>query len=710
MNRFDTDGIINDKIDDIISKLTTEEKCSLMKYDSPAIERLGIPAHNWWNEGLHGLARAGTATMFPQAIAMAASFDNSLIEKVADVISTEARAKYNQNIKYNDVDKYKCLTLWSPNINIFRDPRWGRGHETYGECPYLTSVIGSAFVKGIQGNKKGYLKAAACAKHLAVHSGPEALRHGFNANVTLKDLYETYLPAFETLVCKSGVSGIMGAYNMVNGQPCCGSEYLNDIVRNKWGFEGYFVSDCWAIADFHTNHHITANAVESAAMAIKNGCDVNCGVTYLYAVQAYNDGLITDDDINKAVRHILLVRMCLDTLGENYKNPYGENPYNKIPYDAVDCKEHNQLSETIACKSMVLLKNNGILPLDKNKLKNIAVIGPEADSRIVLKGNYYGTSSQLVTFLEGIHKEFDDFGRVLYSEGCHLFLDRVEPLSLPDDRMSEVKAIADISDVIILCVGLDSTLEGEQGDTGNADASGDKNNLLLPESQRRLIKVVEETGKPFIIVLSSGSAINVESEKASAIIQTWYSGTFGGIALAKILFGEISPSGKLPVTFYEKSELLPDFNDYSMKNRTYRYAENNVLYPFGYGLTYSDVKCTDLKVVSADIKNGAEINVSVKNCGSYDTDEVVQIYIKDNVSKLAVKNFSLCGFKRINIKKNDSINLNFNIEPKFFEVVGNDGKRFADSDSFTIFAGVNQPDEISLKLTGNKCLSVDIDF
>ncbi|MGN0607478.1 MAG: glycoside hydrolase family 3 C-terminal domain-containing protein [Oscillospiraceae bacterium] len=705
-----TNDKMNRIIEDIISELTIEEKCSLMKYDSPAIERLGIPAMNWWNEGLHGYARGGTATMFPQAIGLASTFDDSLIKKMGGIISDEARAKYNQNMKYNDIDKFKGLTLWSPNINIFRDARWGRGQETYGECPYLTGVMGKAFVEGIQGDDDGYIKAAACVKHFAAHSGPEGERHGFNAEVSMKDLHETYLPAFRKIICETDVAGVMGAYNSINGEACCASEYLNNLLRNEWNFNGYFVSDCGAVDDIHTSHHITENSVESAALAINNGCNVNCGVTYLYAYQAYKDGLISEEKIDDAVRNILLTRLSLDTLGEKYKNPNGENPYNSIPYDIVDSREHNELSRKIAEKSMVMLKNNGILPIDKSRISRIAVIGPQADSRMVLKGNYYGTPSKTVTFLEGIRNEFENYGRVFYSEGCHMLKDRVESIALPDDRIGEALTIAELSDVSIICVGYDSTVEGEDGDTENALASGDKLDIRLPEPQRKLIKAIEKLNKPFIIVLSSGSAVNVESEKASAIIQTWYPGAWGGIALADILFGRISPSGKLPVTFYEKTELLPDFRDYSMKNRTYRYAENNVLYPFGYGLTYSKMKCSNMKIISADLKNGIDLSINIENIGEYDTDEILQIYIKDNASKYAVKNHKLCGFKRIHLKQGENMTVDMHIEPCCFEVVDDDGRTFVDSDDFTLYAGISQPDELSCKLTGMECLSSDIKF
>lgn len=705
-----TNNKMKEIIEDIISQLTVEEKCSLMRYDSPSIERLGIPAANWWNEGLHGYARGGTATMFPQAIGIAATFDDSLIRKMGDVVSDEARAKYNRNVIYNDVDKYKGLTLWSPNINIFRDSRWGRGQETYGECPYLTGTMGKAFVEGIQGNDEGYLKAAACVKHYAAHSGPEGLRHGFDAKVSMKDLHETYLSAFRKIITETDVAGVMGAYNSINGEPCCANEYLNDILRNEWNFNGYFVSDCGAVEDINENHHKTDNVMESAALAISKGCNLNCGEAYQSAFEAYKNGMVKEEDLDNALRNILLVRLSLDTLGEKFRNPNGQNPYDSMSFEIVDCKEHNDLSKDIARKSMVMLKNDGILPIDKNKVKKIAVIGATADSRMVLKGNYYGTNSTSVTFLEGIRNEFEDCGRVFYSEGCAILKDKVEPLALDDDRIGEALTIAEIADLSIVCVGYDSTIEGEDGDAENSLASGDKIDIRLPASQRRLVEAIEKLGKPFIIVLSSGSAVNVESEKASAIIQTWYPGGWGGLALADILFGNVSPSGKLPVTFYEKTELLPAFDDYSMKNRTYRYAENNVLYPFGYGLTYSKTKCSNLNIKSADAKNGIDLSIDIENIGDYDTDDVIQIYIKDNKSEYAVRNHKLCGFKRIHLNKGEKITADMHIDNYCFEVVDDNGKIFIDSDNFTLYAGTSQPDELSCKLNGCECVSVEIDL
>ena len=433
-----------------------------LRFDAPAIDRLGIPAYNWWNEGLHGLARSGTATMFPQAIALAAMFDT---------------------------DIYKGLTLWAPNINIFRDPRWGRGHETYGEDPYLTAENGKAYVKGLQGEGKT-LRTAACAKHFAVHSGPEALRHEFDAQVSEKELEETYLPAFEALVKDARVEGVMGAYNRVNGEASCVSGRLMDKLK-EWGFDGYFVSDCWAIRDFHEHHHITNNAVESAALALTKGCDVNCGCTYANVLAALDEGLVTKEDIRKACVHLMRTRIRLGMFDD-------KTEYDDIPYDTVSCPEHKAVSLECAEKSMVLLKNNGILPLDENKLRTIAVIGPNSDSRTALEGNYNGTADRYVTFLEGIEDRFK--GRVIYAEGCHLYKDRSSNLAKAGDRYAEAMAAAEAADIVILCVGLDATIEGEEGDTGNEFSSGDKTDIRLPESQRILIDKIMKIGKPTVVV------------------------------------------------------------------------------------------------------------------------------------------------------------------------------------------------------------------
>ena len=688
---------------DLVSKMTLEEKASQLRFDAPAIERLGIPAYNWWNEGLHGVARSGTATMFPQAIALAAMFDDEFLGEIAGIISTEARAKYNENTRAGDRDIYKGITLWSPNINIFRDPRWGRGHETYGEDPYLTSRLGVAFVKGLQEGNGRHLKTAACAKHFAVHSGPEALRHEFDAVASKKDMYETYLPAFEALVKEAKVEAVMGAYNRTNGEPCCGSKtLLLDILREKWGFDGHVVSDCWAIRDFHTRHKVTDTVEESVALALKNGCDVNCGNSFVFLLRAYEQGLITEADIDKAVYHLFRTRFRLGMFDDDCE-------YSNIPYDVVDCPEHNAVSLEAARKCMVLLKNDGILPLDINKLKSIAVIGPNADNRMMLKGNYFGTASRYTTILEGVREYADKAGvRVYYSEGCHLFRDRVEPLAQKDDRLAEAVTVAEHADVVILCLGLDSTIEGEEGDTGNAQAAGDKLDLNLPGTQQKLLEAVVGTGKPTILVLGTGSAlaVNWADEHCSAILNAWYPGSHGGKAVADIIFGTCSPSGKLPVTFYRGTEDLPEFTDYSMKGRTYRYMTCESLYPFGYGLTYSEVELGGLKAPSQGSQDDdIEISVQITNKGKYDTDEVLQCYIKDLDSPYAVPNHSLCAFRRVSLAAGETKTVTLKVSARSLQVVDDEGNRVPGSGNYTLYVGTGQPDRRTSELYGRECLS-----
>ena len=689
----------------LVDQMTIEERASQLKYDAPPIERLNIPAYNWWNEALHGVARGGTATMFPQAIGMAAMFDEHFMEVIGNIIATEGRAKYNEAAKHGDRDIYKGITFWSPNVNIFRDPRWGRGHETYGEDPYLTGRLGVAFIKGLQGHGR-YLKSAACVKHFAVHSGPESLRHEFDATASKKDMWETYLPAFEDCVLEGKVEGVMGAYNRTNGEPCCGSyTLLRDILRGKWKFEGHVVSDCGAIADFHTRHLVTSTAPESAALAIKAGCDLNCGNTYLHLLQALKDNLITEEDITRSAVRLFTTRMKLGM--------FDECEYDSIPYSVVDSGEHNEAALEAARKSMVLLKNDGILPLDKDRIKTIGVIGPNANSRLALKGNYYGTPSRTITLLEGIQDYVGDEVRVYYSEGCHLYKDKVENLGLKNDRTAEARTVAEHSDVVVLCLGLDETLEGEQGDAGNASASGDKADLNLPEVQEDLLEKVAAVGKPTVLLLSTGSAvsINFADKKCNAILQTWYPGARGGQAAAECLFGDYSPSGKLPVTFYRSVEELPAFTNYSMKGRTYRYMETEPLYPFGFGLTYSRVELRDLRIQNKIAKESdIRLSVEIKNAGSYDTDEVVQFYIKDRNSKYAVPNPCLCGFQRIHLGRGESRVVEAMIPNKAMNIVDGEGNRYLDSNHFTVFAGISQPDPRSVTLTGIRPLSVDISF
>lgn len=681
----------------LVSKMSLEEKASQLRFDAPAIESLGVPAYNWWNEGLHGVARAGVATSFPQAIGMAAAFDRDLMQQVGDVIATEGRAKYNAYSKHEDRDIYKGLTFWSPNVNIFRDPRWGRGHETYGEDPYLTGELGKAFVDGLQGDGD-YLKAAGCAKHFAVHSGPEAVRHHFDAQATKRDMVETYLPAFEKLVKDANVEAVMGAYNRTNGEACCGSKTLmQDILRDEWGFEGHYVSDCWAIRDFHTNHMVTDTAEESAALALKTGCDVNCGNTYLHMMSAYEQGLVTEEDITIACERLFTTRFLLGL--------FDETEYDKIGYDKIECKEHLALADDLTAKSVVLLKNDGILPLKKEGLKAIGVVGPNANSRAALVGNYHGTSSRYITVLEGIQDAVGDDVRVYYSEGCHLFQDRVEHLGMEQDRISEAVSVAENSDVVIVVVGLDETLEGEEGDTGNSYASGDKVDLLLPKVQRELIEAVCKVGKPVVLLNMTGSAMDLRyaQDNANAVMQLWYPGARGGRVISKILFGEISPSGKLPVTFYNDTMDLPEFEDYSMKGRTYKYLESAPLYPFGYGLTYAD--CF-VESASYD-KEANAVKAVVTNASDVATEEVVQVYVKAE-SEFAPTNGKLCGFARVSLGAKESKEVTLSICPKSFLVVDAEGNEIQGGNSYKVSVGLGQPDERTEALTGHKAVTFEV--
>ncbi len=615
---------------ELVSKMTIAEKVSQMKYDAPAIERLGIPAYNWWNECLHGVARAGTATVFPQAIGMAASFNDELMHKVACAISDEARAQYNEYKKFGYTDIYQGLTFWSPNINIFRDPRWGRGHETYGEDPYLTGEMGVAFIKGLQGDGK-YRKLDATIKHYAVHSGPEKVRHGFNVNIDKKDLYETYLWAFKYCIDNAKPAAVMGAYNAVNGEPCCASKtLLQDILRDEFGFKGYVVSDCGAICDINKHHRVTATEAESAALAINNGCELNCGSAYRWLKTAVALGFIDENTITEAVTKLFTSRFELGMFADDCE-------YDNIPFTVIDCKKHQELNREIAQESLVLLKNNGILPLKKGT--KVAVIGPNADSKSVLLGNYNGTPSRYYTALRGIQ----EYGDVIYSHGVHINNEDYANIAKGINN-KEAMIAAKYSDVIIMCMGIDPSFEGEQGDVYNGDGSGDKLDLELPVSQKNFYEKILALGKPIIFVNISGSCLNLSRQKetADAIIQCFYPGALGGLALGDIIFGEVSPSGRLPVTFYKDANDLPAFEDYSMRNRTYKFYEGTPVYEFGHGLTYSEIE-----------ENWIDENtVELTNKGTYDTKYSVLKYEY-------IPHKSLCGFKKVFLKNGEKLIVKF---------------------------------------------------
>jgi len=673
---------------DLIDRMTLAEKVSQVMDNAAPVERLDIPAYHWWNEALHGVARAGTATVFPQAIGIAATWNEDLVFRMASAISDEGRAKHHQALREGDHGQYKGLTFWSPNINIFRDPRWGRGQETYGEDPYLTSRIGVQFVKGMQGDDPDCLKTAACAKHYAVHSGPEAERHRFNAEVGTRDLWMTYLPAFEALVREADVAGVMGAYNRTNGEACCASpRLLQDILRDQWGFEGYIVSDCGAIQDIHQHHQLVETPAEASALAIKNGCNLNCGCTYEHLLSAVRAGLLTERDIDQALFYLFKIRFQLGMF-----DPPEDVPYAQIPIEAVDTPANQALALEVARQSMVLLKNKeGFLPLDKD-LGSVAVIGPNADDALVLRGNYFGTPSESITVLEGIRGMVSPATEVRYARGCEIFKPGQE-------GFEEALQAAEDCDVAVLALGLSQQLEGEEGQhegSPNGTLSrGDRSELRLPGEQEALLQAVVETGTPVVLVLLNGSplAVNWADGHCAAILEAWYPGQGGGRAVAEVLFGDYNPGGRLPVTFYQSVDQLPPFEDYAMAGRTYRYFDDAPLYPFGYGLSYTTFAYSDL-ALSHDRMDGPEVmrvSCMVRNMGERAGDEVVQLYLRDEAASLPVPRHSLAGFRRIRLAPGAEERVTFEIQPKQFAFVDDAGQWVIEPGTFTVFVGGGQP-------------------
>lgn len=821
---------VEERVNDLVSRLTLEEKVRQMVHEAPAIERLGIPQYNWWNECLHGVGRAGLATVFPQPIGLAAMFDDSSMYVMADVISTEARAKHNEFVRKGERGIYQGLTFWSPNINIFRDPRWGRGMETYGEDPYLTTKNGVAFVKGLQGNDPKYFKVIATAKHFAVHSGPEPIRHSFDAQTDERDFRETYLPAFEELVKDAGVYSVMCAYNRYKGEACCGSNrLLTEILRNEWGFKGYVVSDCWAVTDFVDGHKIVKTTEDAVALAVKSGTDLECGVSYPKLVEAVKNGTITEAEIDVALKRLMTARFKLGMF-----DPDEMVAYTQIPYSVVDCDKHKYIAEDITRKSIVLLKNqNNLLPLKKD-IKKIFVCGPNADDETVLLGNYNGIPSKAITPLEGIRNKLGNTSEVFFEKGCdwvnktvstpipldfigidgqkgfkveyfnninlegnpiytrfeskinfnfeggelapgvkngnasirwttnltapetgeyqftakadngcRLYIDGKKLIDLWEphkniakfisvhltkgqkyhlvleyyqkDWSSEMcfewvlpnnpsfkKAIelAKQSDVIVMCVGISPRLEGEQLPTEvKGFYGGDRISLDLPKVQTEFLQALKATGKPIVLVLVNGSAlsINWENENIPAIIEAWYGGQAAGTAIADVLFGDYNPSGRLPVTFYKSVNDLPDFTDYDMNKRTYRYFDKSVLYQFGYGLSYSTFEYKNL-VVKPQVKLGEDLTVSiqVKNTGKMDGDEVVQLYLKDIEASVPVPIHSLVGFKRVHLKVGEIKTVEFTINSKQLSLINQYNDRVEEPGWFKLYVGGNQPSANSI--------------
>ena len=638
------------RVKDLLGRMTLEEKCGQMLHAAPAIDRLNIPEYNWWNECLHGVARAGRATVFPQAIGLAATFDAELMERVGSVIGDEARAKHHEAVRQGNRGLSRGLTFWSPNINIFRDPRWGRGQETYGEDPYLTGLIGSAFVKGLQGDHPDYLKAAACAKHFAVHSGPEKDRHTFDAVVSEKDLAETYLPAFKALV-DAGVEAVMGAYNRVNGEAACASPtLLTKTLREKWGFAGHVVSDCWGVRDIHEHHKLVDSLTEAAALAVKAGCDLNCGCAYAELVDAVKRGLLTEGDIDRSVQRLLATRFKLGVF-----DPPGDVPYASTPMSVVNCEAHRALAREVAGKSVVLLKNShGTLPIESST-KRVLVVGPNASSLDVLMGNYHGMSGQMTTVLEGITQRAGEGTTVSYRMSCQLDQPNASPV---DIIRYEVKQ----ADVVVAVMGLSPILEGEEGDTIASPTAGDRETLGLPANQVEFIQKITGLGTPVVLVLTGGSAMAIPElhELVDAVVLAWYPGEQGGAAVADVLFGDVNPSGRLPITVPKSHEQLPAFDDYSMAGRTYRYMAEEPLYPFGFGLSYTRFEYSGLAVSGGKaVGDAVEVSVELENVGGICGQEVVQVYVKKPGGGADEPRCSLAAARRVFLDAGESRGLSF---------------------------------------------------
>jgi len=695
---LDSNQPIDKRVTDLVSKLTLEEKVAQMNHKSPAIDRLNIPAYNWWSEALHGVGRSGVATIFPQAIGLGATFDEALIKRVSSTISDEARAMYNAAAAKGYYKQYGGLTFWTPNINIFRDPRWGRGQETYGEDPFLTSKIGVAFVKGLQGDNPNYLKVAACAKHFAVHSGPEKIRHEFDAIASPKDLRETYLPAFKALV-DAKVEAVMCAYNRTNGEPCCANNFLlTEVLRKEWGFKGHILSDCWAIADFYTptGHHTTSNQMEASALAVKSGVSLNCGDEYPSLVDAVKKGLITEKEIDQALKVLLTTRFKLGQF-----DPKEKNPYNAITPETINSVANRQLARETAQKSIVMLKNNGILPL-KNNLSKYFITGPNASNVEVLIGNYYGVNPQMVTVLEGIAGAIESGSQLQYRQGIMLDRDNANPQDWSTGNSRN-------SDATFVVLGISGLLEGEEGESIASPFFGDRLDYNLPKNQIEYLKKLRANNdRPIIAIVTGGSPMNLAEvhELADAVLLVWYPGEEGGNAVADIVFGKVSPSGRLPITFPKSFDQLPPYEDYSMKGRTYKYMKEEPMYPFGFGLSYSTFTYSNIKLSSATIKKkqSVDVEVTVSNSGKVESEEVVQLYITDVEASTDAPLFSLNGIQRIKLKPGSSSVVKFTITPEMMELVNAKGERIIEPGKFKISVGGSLPGKRSETLGASKSL------
>lgn len=681
-----------ERVNALLEAMTVEEKMAQLLADAPGIPRLGILPYNWWNEALHGVARNGRATVFPQAIGMAATFDDDLLFRVATAISDEARAKFNIAQSMENYAQYAGLTFWSPNVNLFRDPRWGRGMETYGEDPYLQARLGTAFVKGLQGNDEHHMKAAACAKHYVVHSGPEALRHEFDAVAPKKDFYESYLPAFEALVKEGGVECVMCAYNRTYGEPACGSELLlQEILRDDWGFEGHVVSDCGAVRDFHMNHKVAPNEAEAAAWALKAGTDVNCGDYYDHLPAALEQGLISEDDIDTALRRLLNTKMKLGFFDE-------QTAWSNTSADVVESEGHVSLTREVARKSLVLLKNrNNVLPLKKD-IRRLYVVGPHAANSDVLMGNYYGLSSNNISILDGIVSKVSAGTTINYKYGQLPYRANVNPIDWTTGGASN-------ADTTIAVLGISGLLEGEEGEAIVSPSKGDRLELDLPSDQLDFLrKLREKSSNPIILVLTGGSPITTPEieELADAILFAWYPGQQGGAAVADVIFGDTSPSGRLPITFPMSVDQLPPYEDYSMKGRTYKYMTEKPLYPFGYGLSYTTFEYGEPQLSERNVTSGEplEVSVAIANAGDVDATEIVQLYITSDSADFDVPISSLIGFRPVEIAAGEKRSVSFTVTPEQMDVFDEEGERRRVPGSYTLHVGGVSPGPRGAELTG----------
>ena len=654
---------------ELIAKMTLQEKFSQMMNETPGIKRLGIEPYDWWNEGLHGVGRAGRATVFPQPIGMAATFNPWLIEQIGDAIAMEARAKYNIARKNGNFSRYTGLTFWSPNVNIFRDPRWGRGMETWGEDPFLTGTMGSAFVRGMQGNDPVYLKVAACGKHYAVHSGPEVTRHSANVEPSKRDLWETYLPAFRTLVQDAHVEIIMGAYNRVYKESASGSKYLlTDILRKQWGFKGHIVSDCGAVRDIYKGHGIAKTAAEACAIAVKAGLNIECGTTFKALEDALAQKLLTEKDIDHALMPLMMTRLRLGII-----KPDPKCPYNEVDFAEIGSPNHISLAHQAARESMVLLKNDGALPLKKD-LRTLYITGAGAADAFWLMGNYYGVSDRYCTYLQGIVSKVSDGTAVNYKPGV---LENQPTRNAMNWAVGEAAG----AEASIIVMGNNGNLEGEEGESIDSER-GDRADIRIPESQMNYLRQICARKKnKIIVVLTGGSPIDLREvcQLADAVVMAWYSGQEGGYALADLLFGDANFSGHLPVTFPADGDLLPAFDDYSMKERTYKYMTKNILFPFGYGLSYGHVNYRDLLVTlnhvsSKSVAGSATASLTLQNDSDWEVDELVQVYVSAPGAGTTAPLQQLAAFKHVTVRPHATVKATIDVPAERLMTVNENGE------------------------------------